>query len=62
MTGQAQRLPIGWAIFAAAATVSLAVILIGSRDTIFTGDELGILSRLADDPLGQALFEPPAQK
>lgn len=62
MAGHAKRLSVGWAIFGAAAVASLVVILIGSRDTVFSGDELGILSRLADQSLGQALFEPPAQK
>jgi hypothetical protein len=62
VAGHAKRLSVGWAIFGAASVVSIVVILIGSRDTVFTGDELGILSRVADQSLGHALFEPPASK
>ncbi len=62
MAGQVQRLSIAWAIFGAAAIAAAIVILIASRETVFSGDELGMLYRLAEQPLGQALFEPPAQK
>ena len=62
MAGQVKRLSIGWAIFGAAAVVSAAVILVSARDTVFSGDELGILFRLAYEPLGTALFEPPPEK
>ena len=62
MAGHAKRLSVGWAVFGAAAPVSIVVILIGSRDTVLTGDELGILSRVADQSLGHALFEPPPSK
>ena len=62
MAAHAKRPSVGWSIFGAAAAVAIVVILIGSRDTVFTGDELGILSRVADQSLGHALFEPPAQK
>ena len=62
MAGQAQRLSIAWAIFGAAAVVAMALILIGSRHTTFSGDELGMLFRLADQDLHKALLEPPAEK
>jgi hypothetical protein len=62
VAGPGKRLSIAWAIFGAGAVVSIALILIGSRQTVFSGDELGILYRLADLPLHQALFEPPAEK
>jgi hypothetical protein len=40
----------------------MALILIGSRHTTFSGDELGMLFRLGDQDLHKALLEPPAEK
>lgn len=57
--GQAR---IVWVVFGISAVASFVVILIGSRDTLFSGDELGMLYRVAHQPLGEALFEPPPDK
>ena len=51
-----------WVVFGIAAAASFVVILIGSRDTVFSGDEFGMLFRVAHQPLGEALFEPPPDK
>ena len=56
------RARIVWVVFGVAATASFVVILIGSRDTVFSGDEFGMLYRVAHQPLGEALFEPPPDK
>ncbi len=62
MAGRLKRLPLAWAVFAAAAVASAALILVVARDTTFSGDEWGILFRLAHDPLSTALFKPPPDK
>jgi hypothetical protein len=51
-----------WVGFAGAAAIAVTLIGITGAGTTFTGDEWGILFRLADRPLADAVFDPPAGK
>ena len=51
-----------WGVFAAAAAAAVVTIAVAASGTIYSGDEWGILFRIADRPLSGAVFDPPAGK
>ena len=59
---QLQRARVAWACFGAASAAAVVLIAIAASGTTFTGDEWGILFRLADRPFADAVFDPPAGK
>jgi hypothetical protein len=53
---------VALACFGTAAVAAVALIAVLASGTIFGGDEWGILFRVADQPLSEAVFDPPAGK